>query len=144
MMPSQPYRMLAQPQMELLTQNNLDLKSQIIIWIVPQQDTANVPDAFGQTAQGDSDHVRPGFVADAEVEVYEERDAEETGEECVRRERGGVAVDCAFDGAFGTYGFAPSGDTGTIWCAAHRVLRERVVGKEEMVEGIQDELQEMC
>ena len=115
--------MLAQTEMELFTQNDLDLKTQIVIWILPQQDTANVPDAFGQTAQGDSDHVRPGFVTDAEVEIYEERDTEESGEESVCREGGGVAVDCAFDGAFGAHGFAPSGDAGAIWCAAHRVLR---------------------
>jgi hypothetical protein len=112
-----------------LTQHDLDIKPHIIVRIIPQKDPRNVPNTFCQTAQHQGDHVRPCLVADPEVELYDECNTEEASEERVGGERRLVAVDCSFDGTFWAHGFAPLGDTGAIWCAAHcdgELLRERI------------------
>jgi hypothetical protein len=106
----------------VLTKHNLNIKPYIIIRIVMQQYTPNVPDALSKTAQYDGDHVRPGLVPDAQVKVYQERDTEESGEEGVGWKGGIVAVYCAFDRAFRAYCFTPLGDARAVWCSSHFVL----------------------
>ena len=90
-------------------QNDLDLERRLVVGVVVHHDAPDVSYALAQAAEAQGDHVGPCFAADAEDELGDGGEAEEGGEEGVGAEAGEVAVDCAFDGAFGAHFYAPVG-----------------------------------
>ena len=62
----------------------------------------DVADCFDETAAGESEGKRPRSVSDAEVELGDEEDDEESKEECVGREGREVAIDGVLDEAKGS------------------------------------------
>ncbi len=62
-------------------------------------EAADVANCFDETAAGEGEGKRPHSVSDAEVELGDEQDDEESKEECVGREGREVAIDGVFDEA---------------------------------------------
>lgn len=80
---------------------NLDLEADGVEGVVPEHDTAYVADSFTQATQGHANHVSPCLVSDAESELNEETEAEETCEEAVPANAGIVAIECSLYGTQG-------------------------------------------
>ena len=79
----------------------MDVKPDPIPRVIMQHYPACIPQKFAEAAEEEGDEVGPGFIADSEVGLRDEADAEDGGGEGVEGEVGEVAVDCFGDGADG-------------------------------------------
>jgi hypothetical protein len=100
-------------------QHDLNIERHLVPWVEVHEYARCVAGALCETPEAQSDHVGPGFVADAIEEVDQKGEAEEACEDGVENEGGLVAVYRAFDGTEVGDVFATLGDFDAGRCTAH-------------------------